>query len=630
MSKISELPEYEEGSSESESDSSNSCSTTLKATASPYVDEYDSDGYNTSGKEECTNFSSSNLYIPLSKVNYFPLVSDNSSSVIVCLRNQERLMISGTFRVQVLKGGFTYNSVHYNAGVHSFEYWHPISDSITPIVSSFYANWTERLFDIPSILPAETVKEYLCILKITNGPNINAIGALTSELGQLWAKRAASTNTTFTILNEQETSARELTISKEWANILDELSLFHQNCESDMRVLCIGGKNSGKSTLLRLLVQKLVHGRYTDVNNIENEAYGSNLVNYLDLDPGQPEYSSPESISWNKITSSSLSLGQHMAQGMKETVKEIYLGSSSPQSWPETYLKATKAILQSWDSENLMGTTVLNLPGWIKGFGVKIMNSVIKDFKPTHLILLKHKNRQISKELKVPDNFETVQRGTYQPHIIDVPAFHENIVPGRLQQDPRYHASNIRHFKLLAYFHKQSRFSYNPFPLLKAPPLQIAFGSQGIRGFQFLHDYSDRFHQDDLAGALEGCIVSIYCTQEPPLVEYNGIFPMHKTSIFSAEMNFIALGLIHSIDCSQKFMNIYIPEHKIDELKSTRGHFILVRGNTELPVNELYPYSVLGSSKKDDVPYIAFDKRKKFDHVWKVRKNVMRRGHFMK
>ncbi|AET40599.1 polynucleotide 5'-hydroxyl-kinase Ecym_6217 [Eremothecium cymbalariae DBVPG len=627
----STVPVYEDSVSESESEGSlvsvEPSITAQETISSSANEEYDSDESNTGN--DGINGCSDKIFVARAGVNFFNLPQNNS--IIICLHKYEQLMISGTFQAQIIKGGITYNSVHYNGGPQFLEFWHPISDSIPPIVASFYAAWEERTFNGATTVPLETMNEYECIIRVKNGPNIHDVSKFTHELAKLWTEEYISTQgQTFKILNENDESVRKLLISKQWSKTIDEMMLHHMNCEADTRVLCIGGKKSGKSTLLRLLMQKFLHGcraASTDENN--TLPHDADMVHYLDMDPGQPEYSAPDSISWCKVTSKSLSLGQHLAQGKREMLKEIYIGSSSPQSWPETYITSMESIITAWETENLMGTSVLNLPGWVKGFGIKIINKAVELFKPTHIVFLIHGNKPISKEIIVPDMFTTSQREFYQPFIYNIPLFHYHPTIGQSSQDPRFHAANIRQFRLLAYLHRKQNLLYDPEPLLKSAPLQISFGVDGIKAFQFLQHRSQQFHPDDIANVLQGCVVGIFITQRLPEVKFQGPFPMAKTAVYAPEMEFITLALIHSIDTKNKFINIYVPGHRLEYLQAATGHFVLIRGNTDTPIGELYPYVIFGSAN-DDVPYINFGKKKKHEHVWKVRKNIKRRGHFIK
>ncbi|AGO13331.1 AaceriAFR189Cp [[Ashbya] aceris (nom. inval.)] len=628
------VPTYEDGGSDSGSeqeisDIEEGSFNGISATPLPTADvEYDSEGSPmdaTASLGYLSGAEGANLYIAREGSNYFTDAA--GKAVVICLHSYEQLAVSGIFKLQVLKGGITYNSVHYNCGLQLHDFWHPLSESIPPIAASFASDWEEQSYGLPSWLPADIREEYECVLRLTEGSNAGDVGRLMAELGQLWTRQPCRT---FSILRPEE-YPRPLLLSKDWANLQAELMLHHMNSEHDMRVMCIGGKNSGKSTLLRLLLQKFLHGNRPTSKKGTGVLHEVDIVNYLDMDPGQPEYSAPDSISWSRLTSDTLSLGQHMAQGHREIVEMTYIGSSTPQTWPEMYLAAMERIIHKWETEGHMNTSVLNLPGWIKGFGITIINKALELFKPTHIIFLTHGGKLISRELVVPEMFETAQKGNYKPITYTLQAFTQHNIPGPPTQDPRYHVANIRNFRLLAHLHRLSENSYYPSPLLSSPPLQVSFGSQGVMAFRFLQDPSSGYHQDDIYATLQGCVVCLYHSKMPLDIEMRGSFPMLKTSANYTSMNFVTLALIHSIDVERKFMNIYIPGHVSGHVHSLKNNFVLVRGATDLPLCELYPQKLLSSTHRNrKIPYVSFSKRKKYEYVWKIRKNVRRRGHYNK
>ena len=253
----------------------------------------------------------------------------DNTEVVICLRKNQQLLLCGQFNLQIIKGGITYNNIHYNSSWRNWEYWHPACNAISPIVSSHYAGWEKRLFLSEKFRHFEEMfASFDCVVRVSNGLNLQELTKSIPEIREIWGPLNSSPlpgfnkhSLTFTVLPFTHLP-QLLTISQEWATIIDELRIFHSNSSKDMRIMTIGGKNSGKSTFMRLLLQKFLHSDTT----LSDEA-----IHYLDMDPGQPEYSAPESISWNKVNAKALSLGQHLCQGKYTTVKQHFLGSSSPQ-----------------------------------------------------------------------------------------------------------------------------------------------------------------------------------------------------------------------------------------------------------------------------------------------------------
>lgn len=597
----------------------------------PVVQLYDGDDYDnddireTNGNDFPNEEDESNqLYSPVVDMNFFTL-SDECTEVIICLEKNQHLLICGQFNLQIIKGGITYNNVHYNSGYKNWEFWHPACNAISPIVSSFYAGWESKLFLNREYQHFTTQFEsYDCVLKISNGCNITELSSLLPELRDMWGPLnisllpgIARKQLTFNIISKISDSVRILDISTEWSTVIDEMRIFHANSSQDMRVMVIGGKNSGKSTLMRLLVQNFLHSN----NDLSYEA-----IHYLDIDPGQPEYSPPESISWNKVDPKSMSLGQHLCQGRFTTIKQHFIGSSSPQDWPETYSNAVESLLKEWQTENFMGTSFLNIPGWIKGFGVKIINHALDHFKPTHIIFLSYNGLPFSSEIKVPDAFSTTQRSTYKPIILQLhsPAVGKHISHA-LQ---RFNAAKIRQFKITAYLHKKYDRNFVINPLVMQKPQLTSIGNRGIVGFEFLQYSNSSLYHDDIKLSLDGTVVALHRADSTPDVLFKGIFPVMK-NYSKINTEFVGLALIHSIDLEQSLIYMYIPENLFRALRETENKWVLVRGKTETPICELYPNNGIFKSEVD-IPYVSLYQKKRHEHVWKVRKNVMRRGHHMK
>lgn len=567
--------------------------------------------------------------------NYYPF-NDQHGNLLVGMCKSEDILITGSFQLQIVKGGITYNNVHYNASWKALSMWHPTSNSIPVISSSYYAGWDEKIFLDDKFKDRLSLDEFECVIKLSNGAEgLLDITKLHPTFSSVWLPQkytlpqVDTSKTTFALLSLYTTTIpKDLTtlkIPKGWADKVDLLSLFHKNCTQDMRVIVIGGKNSGKSTLLRLLLQRFLHGDST-----------TDSVQYLDLDPGQPEYSKPECISLSKVDRA-CALGQHFCQASVDTIAQHYIGTPSPQDFPNEYLVKVDKLIESFDEENFMGATLVNLPGWIKGFGIQILNRVISGFKPTHVVFLESAFKKSSeelfhRELQIPSPFSTIQRECYDPIIYKLDSYFQPISDETpTYHQTKFHAAQIRQLKMLSYFHKVREtklIKYDFEPLLKRKPFQISFGSQGIKAFQFFDDFGG-LHQDDIKGALEGTIVALHLTEQNIKTASTGSFPILKEKV---NLEFITLALVHSIDVSNKFINIYIPEFEFSRMpKDSNIQWVLLRGKTDTPIHEIYPpNNMFLDHRERALPYISFDKRKRYEHVWKVRKNVMRRGHAMK
>ncbi|CCH58636.1 hypothetical protein TBLA_0A08470 [Henningerozyma blattae CBS 6284] len=626
------LPQYYSNSDSSDDDNNSSdleLITTSHNQTKKYVDEYE---------EETIEPTNKTFFNPLINLNIFHI--DNSNSIFVGLKNKQHLYLSGIFQLQIIKGGIIYNNIHYNASKEEFTFWHPLNCSIPPLQSSFFAGWNEIILKDKSF-NMEKLNHFDCILKISNSKtkNLNNAFNLFPELKYLWNLRDTFMNSiwnknfTFNILNENIDSFHSLIIPNNWVTNIEKLKISQKNSLLDMKILIIGAKNSGKSTLNRLLLETFI-----------NEKEFQDDILYVDLDPGQPEYSSPDCISITKIDKNSKIFGQHLAQLNFNKLKEIYIGSSSPQDFPTKYLNAINQLISFLNEENFIGTSLINLPGWIKGFGIKILNYIIQLYKPTDLIFLEStSSKSLYDELEIPESFTSNLRENYKPIIYNIPSILNIIETNQYSpnsstlnffQQTRFHASQLRTFKLIAYFHKQieegAYVDYDFQPLIHSSPIQISYGEKGICGIQLLEEFLD-INPEDIKNTLEGTVVAIQksLVDIKSQVKFKGSFPFLNSN--NIDLQFIALGIIHSIDDEKKIINIYIPKSKLEQLnKNPNIQWVLTRAKTETPLCEIYPPNSNIRKQYSTIPYISTERRKKFEHVWKVRKNVMRRGHHMK
>lgn len=563
--------------------------------------------------------------------NYFPF-SDSQGNVLLGLSSNDEILVSGCFRLQIVKGGIKYNDVHYSASWKQLSIWHPLSSSISPICSSFYAGWDERVFLDKAFCDRLLLDDFECVIRLSNGPSgLRGITRLNPGFKELWVPSSycpigsEKSNTTFAILSPDTSPIANfstLSISKAWWDIISKLQMFHKNNSQDMRIAVIGGKNSGKSTLLRILLQRFLHGN-SDQPNTEP-------IFYLDTDPGQPEYSKPDCISLSKIYPD-LALGNHLCQAPSQTIAECYIGSSSPQDFPVRYLSDVDHLIDQFEEQVHMGTTLLNLPGWIKGFGIRILNHIVAKFKPTHIVFLESSKRHTtSNELIIPQLFSSLQRDQYVPLIYKVDGYFGQSEP-TLQNV--FNSSQLREFRILCYFHRslssQKIQSYNFEPLLKKAPLQVSFGTKsGINAFEFVGG-PDKLHSDDIKSALEGTVAGLFTSPSEVSVVENHPFKIIEQP---TALNFLTMAIIHSINVQDMFINLYIPESDQDKiLKLKDATFFLRRVKTQTPLCELYPPDgLLSKYSQTGLPFLAFDSHKKYEHIWKVRRNVMRRGHSLR
>lgn len=149
------------------------------------------------------------------------------------------------------------------------------------------------------------------------------------------------------------------------------------------RVIICGPKNSGKSTFGRLLVNAMVSRSGSGLPF--NSSAQTDGVAFLDLDPGQPEYSPPGEISLVHLRAPNLgSPFTHpvvLSDSGDRLIRAHHLGSPSPHNISEHYLKCVQDLLDRYQELLVPFPTcplVINCAGWILGAGLDILQSLIE------------------------------------------------------------------------------------------------------------------------------------------------------------------------------------------------------------------------------------------------------------
>lgn len=568
---------------------------------------------------------------------YKPCVGENliirDSNIIILLRAKEKLCLSGLFDLKIEKGGLLYNDIHFNASSKTYHYWHPLSNSIPEIKSSFYAGFED--VDISAFYAAYDISpnnDYETVLKISNHKSKSLIDGdiLMPSLKSLWItkedflQKNGYTNFSFDII--MPATLQEITtlnISKSWTNCLQKLKFINQNSIHDTRIMVIGGKNSGKSTFLRSLVEKVLYS-----HDISDKSVSEML--YLDLDPGQPEFSHPDCISMTRLTSNDMNFGQSFGQASPEVLKQYYIGSPSPQEYPTRYLNMVNKLITEFEDTMFAGISCINLPGWVKGFGLNILQKVLEIYKPTDIVYLESPStvRHFS-ELRIPKSFSSTMMTEYSPRSYRIPAEFSNAAINN-SPEIKFAPSDIRTYKLLCLFHRSDTSNVPTFdfrPLIAKSPKKISYGRAGIHTIIINIEFA-LVPSHELIQALEGTIVAIY-HEENTDDEHDSSSDIRVLSNDDHETaKFITLGLVHSVDKEKKYFNIYVPENMVATLKNLGNRFMIERLSTETPFCELSPPNKVLKTDQTS-PFISFKTRKKYEHVWKIRKNIKRKGHHL-
>ncbi|KAF8465958.1 hypothetical protein BDZ91DRAFT_794528 [Kalaharituber pfeilii] len=329
-------------------------------------------------------------------------------------------------------------------------------------------------------------------------------------------------------------------------------------------ILIAGPKSTGKSTFSRFLANYLLtHPTPFDTSNAFT-SYPIRNVAYLDLDPGQPEFSPPGVISLSLLSSQTPILGPPFTHpagpaGPGRRVRAQHTGFVTMKEDPGYYISCVQDLFDVYrrtletDGVGL----VVNTCGWVKGMGAEVLNDVVGIIKPTDIVVLELPARQEYRHGNLGKKQERRQRYIHSLRTL----------PAALSSQ-KFTAADLRNLQMTAYFHhrahiaptthEDSSTSLGPFPyqepepepstaritfdfsnpLTHTPPHTLPFLNTKVHIMNFsAHayppytagpSYPSEPHPDDslsprlLADAIEGTLVAVttvpktYSSTSPP------------------------------------------------------------------------------------------------------------------
>ncbi|XP_053674155.1 polynucleotide 5'-hydroxyl-kinase NOL9 [Anopheles nili] len=207
------------------------------------------------------------------------------------------------------------------------------------------------------------------------------------------------------------------------------VSLFQHNpawdtmqLEPSTRLMIMGGKGSGKSTLCQYLINRHV------------KQFGRIVL--IDLDIGQPLLHLPETVSVSVLTKPILGVG---CFATIEPVKCLLFGSLNVVSSPVVYVQNVRTLLEYCNADPTIAQVpwIVNTMGYVVGFGEELTAVLVRLFQPTDLI-----------QLTLPSGHRKSQNYTNQLTASVINGFKFNILKEEIdhQQTPlqyRFHPMDV-------------------------------------------------------------------------------------------------------------------------------------------------------------------------------------------
>lgn len=556
----------------------------------------------------------------------FSITNENNfitqkDGILIGLKVNEAVTLSGQFSLIIERGAILINGCEYYHAPQEFKIILPRLTNL-PTISSTQVLNTNEVSDIKTEDNAHLfTSDFKSIIRIKNmTTGLENVGKYFQPFKNLFKLR-------------DDNYSFDVNFSTQEGILFNDQISGLEDVHDPRSFITIGNKNSGKSTISKLLINKLIN------NNIP--------VSVLDLDPGQSEYSKPYCLS---ITNHYTTIhGFNYHQDLENDV-QYYYGASSPQTNPQLYLRIIESLIQYYFQvlKHKGHFLIINTPGWVKGYGKQLLVEITKLINPDHLILLSS---------NITDNDDILQDLTFQ---------NLQVLKGSFQQS-KYSPVDFRTFNKLIHFHKIGPKSYDfTTHLLQRSPLKLPFQTEdpessagnGFNGIDLVtilnHDLDLNFNWEDLTLMLDMSIVGLYFIDHEYFQSHYHLFhyssgklPYLNSSDYSemVEYNstmvkFIGVGLIHSINPVNNYMNFYFPpDQDISHSKALlqEGYkLMVVKGESDIPSCEVLMPQLLekykkaykkASKAKEPLPLLPYvNYNNKINGVWKVRRNVMRRG----
>ena len=411
-----------------------------------------------------------------------------------------------------------------------------------------------------------------------------------------------------------------LNVSDDWNRCIREI-VARDASQGAPVVLVAGPKGSGKSTFCRTLVNAILSrpARLSSGNLSDQKL--DRPVAFLDIDPGQPEYSLPGQLSLSLLQA--FHFGPPFTHPVidndtgNKIVKLQCYGSLSPKDDPAHYIDCVLNLYEMYrkllESQGHL-PLVINSSGWVQGGGLDLLIHIIQILYISDVAYL---NSSTSGQEAVPTTLADACLETST-------AFH-TLTSSSLNIATRT-AAELRNMQTLSYFHlaepEAGNLRWNYTPLQETSPLVLHYTGlqQSILAVMIPGDVQDPNLYETI---LTGSLVDIVLIDGPaafPVTKIEGVMDEYDDKVTTpantilrtsgshipyippqspntrivrplnpAHSQSLAQALIHSIDTRNKQLHLLIPPHLIlPQLASLDSHslqdrIVLVKGKMNTP-----------------------------------------------
>lgn len=257
-------------------------------------------------------------------------------------------------------------------------------------------------------------------------------------------------------------------------------------------LLICGPKSSGKSTFARIVSNRLLTHRGGTKKRIWP------VVAVLDIDPGQPEFSPPGSISLVTLDEPNLSPPFcHPAPGSEHLMRSHAIASITPASDVEHYKRCVLDLFSHYKAMATNCPLIINTPGWIQGSGLVLLRDLIAAISPSEVLYMSEDGPE--------DTVEGLRSACHSAVL--------TTLPSQSSEFTSRTALHLRHMQAMSYFHLAASgpgdsTRWDPAPLTSTPPWLVRYSGTDS-GILAVACYGYQPLPELLAETIDGTVVAV-------------------------------------------------------------------------------------------------------------------------
>ena len=394
-----------------------------------------------------------------------------------------------------------------------------------------------------------------------------------------------------------------------WLMAIAQFVSYSKNAVIPKIMIC-GPRGAGKSTFGRMLGNALLAASSTADQEVKKDLHSNETIAFLDLDPGQPEFSPPGELSLVKLKG--FNLGPSFTHPIdcrgNETISAHHFGYLSPMDNPHHFYQCA---LELHNQYRRMPSCplIVNCSGWIQGSGLDLLLDLIKGFDLSDVVYMSKTGPQ-----------EVI-------NVLEAAAYRRDIPLHQLKSQDSVSsirtAADLRMMSTLSYFHADSieggNIRWRASPLTWGGSKVLVVRYEGLDpDILGVYVLGDEQNPEFNLSILKGCIVGIVAVEQDLIKEEdvgqneipNGMANEagnadinHSTQLIPTGVpqfrpqnhtvhscpptrsHSLGQGIVHGYDTNRKLLFLITPisADRMKAVKQTNHKIVLVRGKLDTP-----------------------------------------------